>query len=237
MVRTFTTDLVIKTIKSCGNSKAFGPDKLCIFHLKHLGPRAIEYITTLFNLSATTCRIPAIWKSSLIIHIPKPGKDTSQGTSYRPISLICPAKKFLESLFLPTINKYLIPAQDQHGFRHEHPTTSALLQLTTDVAVGFIQRKPLDRTVCVSVDLSAAFDTVCHNNLLSKINRYQLPPVTARWLSCYLRGRQAKTCFRGVKSTSTPASRKVPNCHHQCSAFTLPTEPVKRVCYADDLTV
>ena len=128
MVRTFTTDLVIKAIKSCRNSKAFGPDKLSIFHLKHLGPRAIEYITTLFNLSATTCRIPAIWKSSLIIPIPKPGKDTSQGASYRPISLICPAAKVLESLFLPTINKYLIPAQDQHGFRREHSTTSDLLQ-------------------------------------------------------------------------------------------------------------
>ena len=142
MVRTFTTDLVMNAIKSCRNSKAFGPDKLSIFHLKHLGPRAIEYITTLFNLSATTCRIPAIWKSSLIIPIPKPGKDTSQGTSYRPISLICPATKVLESLFLPTINKYLIPAHDQHGFRREHSTTSALLQLTTDVAVGFNQRKP-----------------------------------------------------------------------------------------------
>ena len=92
MVRTFTTGLVMKAIKNCRNSKAFGPYKLSIFHLKHLGPRAIEYITTLFNLSATTCRIPAIWKSSLIIPIPKPGKDTSQGTSYRPISLICPAE-------------------------------------------------------------------------------------------------------------------------------------------------
>ena len=51
--RTFTADLVMKPIKSCRNSKAFGPDKLSIFHLKHLGPRAIEYITTLFNLSVT----------------------------------------------------------------------------------------------------------------------------------------------------------------------------------------
>ena len=46
MVRTFTTDLVMKAIKSCRNSKAFGPDKRSIFHLKHLGPRAIEYNTT-----------------------------------------------------------------------------------------------------------------------------------------------------------------------------------------------
>ena len=102
------------------------------------------------------------------ICVHKRQKLGSQGTSYQPISLIYPAAKVLESLFLPSINKYLIPAQDQHGFRREHSTTSALLQLTTDVAVGFNQRKPPDRTVCVAVDLLPAFDTVCHNNLLSK---------------------------------------------------------------------
>ena len=50
MVRTFTTDMVMKAIKSCRNSKAFDHDKLSIFHLKHLGSRAIEFITTVFNL-------------------------------------------------------------------------------------------------------------------------------------------------------------------------------------------
>ena len=86
MAQTLTTDLVRRAFKSCRNSNAFGPAKLSISHLKHLGPRAIEYITALFNLSVTTCQIPAIWKSSLIIPIPKPGKHTSVGTSYRPIS-------------------------------------------------------------------------------------------------------------------------------------------------------
>ena len=94
MAQTFTTDLVRRVIQSCRNSKAFGPDSLSIFHLKNYGPRAIEYITALFNLSVTTCQIPAIWKSSLIIPIPKPGKDTSVGTSYRPISLLCPSNRY-----------------------------------------------------------------------------------------------------------------------------------------------
>ena len=129
MAQTFTMDLVMRAIRS------FGPNKLSIFHLKNLGPRAIEYITALFNLSVTTCQIPAIWKSSLIIPIPNPGKDTSAGISYRPISLLCPAAKILESLILPTINKYIQPAPDQHGFRTDHSTTSALLQMTTDIAM------------------------------------------------------------------------------------------------------
>ena len=121
----------MKAINSCRNSKAFGPDKLSIFHLKHLGPRVIEYTTPLFNLWVTSCHVPAIWKSSLIIPIQKHGKDTPQGTSYRPILLLCPDAKVLESLLLPTINKHLLPAQDQHGFRREYSTTSALLQLTS----------------------------------------------------------------------------------------------------------
>ena len=76
---TFTTDQVTKGIISWSNTRAFVPDKLSIFHLKHLGSRGIEYLTALFNDSVTSCRIPSIWKSSIVI--PKPGKDCSLSTS------------------------------------------------------------------------------------------------------------------------------------------------------------
>ena len=111
---------------------------------------------------------------------------------------------------MATINKYIQPAPVQHGIRPDHSTTSTLLQLTTYIAMGFNQRNPPDRAICVTVDLSAAFDTVCHNNLLWKINRSQLPTATARWVSCYLRGRQDKPCIRGVKSTSRKVNTGVP---------------------------
>ena len=175
---TFTTGQVIKGISNCSNTKAICPDKLSIFHLKNLGPRAIEYLTALFNDSVTSCRIPAIWKSSIVIPIPKTGKDSYLGTSYRPISLLCPAAKVMEALILTTVNTHLLPASDQHGFRTGHSTTSALLQLTSDVATDFNQRKPPHRTVCVAVDLTTAFDTVNHNALLSKIARSTLPEAT-----------------------------------------------------------
>ena len=144
----------------------------------------------------------------------------------------------METLFLPTTNKYILPAPDQHGFRQEHSTTSALLQLTTDIAMGFNQRKPTDRTVCVAIDLSAVFDTVCHNKLLSKINRSHLPPATSLWLSCYLRGRQAKTCFRGVNTGVPQGSKLSPSLFSFYIAdMPMQIEPVKRVCFADDLTM
>ena len=120
------------------------------------------------------------------------------------------AAKVLEALVLPTVNAHLLPADDQHGFRPGHSTTSALLQLTTDIATGFNQKKPPHRTVCVAADLTAAFDTVSHNVLISKISRSTLPEVTSRWLSCYLRGRQAVTSCRGVKSSTRIVHTSVP---------------------------
>ena len=174
-VVTSTTDQVTKGIISCSNTRDSGPDKLSIFHLNHLGSREIEYLTALFNDSVTSCRMPSIWKSSIVIPTPKPGKDSSLSTSYRHISLLCPAAKVMEALLLPTVNHHLLPSADQHGFRGGYSTTSALLQLTSDIATGFNQRKLPHCAVCVAVDLTAAFYIVNHNVLLSKIVRSTLP--------------------------------------------------------------
>ena len=192
------------------SSRAYGHDSLSIFHLKNLGPLATEHLTALYNDSLKSCRLPSIWKTSLVIPIPKSGKDSSQGASYRPISLLCPAAKVLEALILPSINEFLSPAKDQHGFRPRHSTTTVLLQLTTDIETCFNQRKPPHRTVS-------------HGILISKIDGSSLPPTITRWLTCYLRGRQAAASFRGTKSssrTSAPASLKDPSCHLHCSTIT-----------------
>ena len=185
----FTSDQVTSAIKSCRSSRAYGPDSPSIFHLKNLGPLATEHLTALYNDSIKSCHLPSIWNTSLIIPIPKHDKDSSQGTSYRPISLLCPAAKVLEALILPSVNKFFSQAKDEHGFRPRHSTTSVLLQLTTDIDTGFNQRKPPYRTVCVAIDMTVSFDTVSHDRLISKIAGLSLPPAINRWLSCYLRGR------------------------------------------------
>ena len=150
----FTSDQVTSAIKSYRSSRAYGTDSLSICHLKNLGPLATEHLTTLlYNDSLKSCRLLSLWKTSLVIPIPNHGKDSSQGTSYRPISLLCPAAKVLEALILPSINEFLSPAKDQHGFRPRHSTTYALLQLTTDIETGFNQRKLPHRTMCVAIDL------------------------------------------------------------------------------------
>ena len=176
----FTSDQVTSAIKSYMSSRAYGTDSVSTFNLRNLGPLATEHLTALYNNSLKSCRLPSILKTSLVIPIPKPGKNSSQGTSYRPISLLCPAAKVLETLILPSINEIISPAKDEYGFRPRHWTTSALLQLTTYIETCFCQRKPPHRTVRVAIYLTAAFDTVFHDILISKIAGSSLPPAITR---------------------------------------------------------
>ena len=183
-----------------------------------------------------------------VIHC-HPNPETRQGpslsTSYRSISILCPAANVMEELLLPPVNNQLLPSTDQHRFRPGHSNTSALLQLTSDIATGFNQRKPIHRTFCVAVDLTAAFDTVDHNVLLSTIVRSTLPETTCRWLSNYLRRRQSVTSCRCIKSKARIVHTGVPQGSKMSSTLfnfyladmTRPTEPVKQICYADDITV
>ena len=70
----FTSDQVTSAIKSCRNSRAYGPDSLSIFHLKNIGPLATEHFTALSNDSLKSCRLPSMWKTSISIPIPKSAK-------------------------------------------------------------------------------------------------------------------------------------------------------------------
>ena len=79
-----------------------------------------------------------------------------------------------------------------------HSTTYALLQLTTDIETSLNHLT----VPCVAIDLTSAFDTVSHDTLISKIAGSSLPPAITRWLSCYPRGKQAASSFRGIKSST-----------------------------------
>ena len=84
-----------------------------------------------------------------------------------------------------------------------------------------------------------------HNALLSKIARSMLPEATCRWLSNYIRGTQSVTSSRGVKSKARIIHTGVPQGSKLSPALfsfyiadmPRPTEPVKWICYADDITV
>ena len=97
----FTAAEVADAIRQSSSSTASGPDGITHLHLKHVGPKALQYLTDLYNLSVSKADIPAIWKEAVIVPILKPGKPVEVSSSYRPISLLSPCSKVLERLLLP----------------------------------------------------------------------------------------------------------------------------------------
>ena len=241
----FTTDQTTEAIKKAKASKALGPDGLSSLHLKNLGPAGIKYLTDLFNLSTSTSTIPAIWKTSIIIPLLKPSKPSDDSTSYRPVSLLCPAIKILERLILPTLTEHLPVPPHQHGFRSNHSTVTALNEFNQKVADGFNKKKPADRTVLLQIDLSKAFDMVSHEKLLSGLLNSSLPYFIKRWFNSYLHGRQSKVNFRDTTSSTRNVKTGVPQgavtspilFNFYISLLPLPPEGVYIVQYADDISV
>ena len=234
-----------EAIKKSKPSKALGPDKISTLHLKHLGTAGLNYLTDLFNISVTTSTIPAIWKCSTIIPLLKPKKPAEDSSSYRPVSLLCPAIKVLERLILPTLTEHLPVPDIQHGFRQKHSTVSALHDFNQDVADGFSQKKPPSRTVLLQIDLSKAFDMVSHQKLLKDLNQTTLPDHLKRWFNGYLHGRQSKVNFRNSTSTGRNVRTGVPQgavtspilFNFYLSQLPTPPAGVKLVQYADDISV
>jgi len=113
-------------------------------------------------------------------------------------------------LFLPTLNMALKPNPTQHGSRPLHPTTTALLPLTTAIATGFNQQKPSTRTATLAIDFSKAFDSVRHLTLLQKISNSNLHCNYVRWLTTYLRGRTAACLYQYAVSPNRIIRSRVP---------------------------
>ena len=181
-----TTMEVERVLQSTKPSKALGPDELSPLMLKHLGPKAHSYIAEIFQTSFNTGVIPSICKTARIIPLLKPGKPDDTGKSYRPVSLLSPLVKALETLFLPTQTEHLPMADHQHGFRKGRSTTTALYEIDCHITRGLKKRKPVDRTVFVALDLRTAFDTVNIKKLLNIILASKIPKYTKRWLCSYL---------------------------------------------------
>ena len=110
----------------------------------------------------------------------KPGKQPTDVTSYRPISLLSVLSKLLEKLIL---HRRLSDPSSQDWI----PSTILQCHRLTTI----INKTLEDRQYCSSVflDISQAFDKVWHKGLLLKIQE-TLPPAYFDILKSYLQSRQ-----------------------------------------------
>ncbi len=133
--------------------KSPGIDRITASMISNLPDSGIRIIMFIFNA------ILRSWEVSEIVMIPKPGKDVSQVTSYRPISLLSILSKLFEKLFLRSLTPYLneqqIIPEHQFGFREKHGTIEQVHRIITLIRSAFENKLYCS---ALFIDISQAFD-------------------------------------------------------------------------------
>ena len=80
------------------NDTAAGPGNNYYQILKHLPPDALETLLNVMNDIWRTGKFPEHWHKAVIISIPKPEKDKTKETNYRPIALTSCLCKTMERI-------------------------------------------------------------------------------------------------------------------------------------------
>ncbi len=168
--------------------------------LQAISPALLPALTHIINTSLLTgifltARVTPLLK--------KPTLNTSLLENYRPVSLLPFIAKTLErvvfnqvSFFLSQNNK--LDAK-QSGFRSGHSTETALLSVTEALRIAKADSKS---SVLILLDLSAAFDTVNHQILMSTLSSLDITGIPLRWFESYLTGRSFRVAWgREVSKT------------------------------------
>ena len=103
--------------------------------------------------------------------------------------------------------KYNILADQQHGFRKGRSCETQLASLVDDLQSTLDQRSQADLII---MDFSKAFDTVCHQRLLTKLDHLGIRGKLHSWIECFLTKRHQKVVVDGESSQQSQVVSGVP---------------------------
>ena len=147
----------------------------------------------LANLFMSQGIFPSFFKGAQVSPLlKKAGLDKDTPSNYRPISNLNNISKLLERLILNRIQDHTTSSSNfnlyQIAYRQFHFTETALL-LTHDCIFRSIDQG--SSMILVSLDLSAAFDTIDHSILLNRLyTSYGIHGSALTWFKSYLSNRR-----------------------------------------------
>ena len=161
-----------KILKQMKNRKSYGLDGVSNEILTCCLPVIEPAIAAAFKKCNEERTFPKCLKIAKIILIFKKG-DKIKPENYRPISLLNSISKVFEKLLqsrkIKFCEKNSIISENQYGFRLKRPCIDAIVSITEFIRTE-IERKSLGQA-CL-IDLQKAFDTLDHNILLQKLEKY-----------------------------------------------------------------
>ena len=171
------------------NKKSTGYDEISTETIKILSAVISPTLSLIINKCILNGTVPDEMKVSKIKPLFKKG-DVTLLNNYRPISLLPCVSKIFERVLFNQLYEYFdrndLLTQHQYGFRKNHSTEFAAMELIDRVAnlleLGTILFN-------LYIDLSKAFDVLNHDILRSKLEFYGLNELTIKLIKNYLSNR------------------------------------------------
>uniref|UniRef100_A0A669CTZ7 Reverse transcriptase domain-containing protein n=1 Tax=Oreochromis niloticus TaxID=8128 RepID=A0A669CTZ7_ORENI len=200
---------LVLTAKPCGSPN----DVVHPRFLKEVFPTVGPHILNIINTSLLSGQVPSEFKHA-VIHplLKKPGSDISVMSNFRPISKLPFLSKILEKVvhtqLMDYLNNFQIFEVFQSGFRPLHSTETALIKVMNDILVATDCGK---HVVLILLDMTAAFDTVDHNLLISRLQHcVGISGLALLWIKSYLSNRSFCVKLGSSSSSVAPLSWGVP---------------------------
>ena len=183
-------------------TKSCDIDPLPTWLLKLYINELLHIITAIVNASLSD-GMPETLKTGYVIPLlKKPSLDQQTLKHYRPVTNLAFISKVIEKTVATRLKQHLhengLYDPFQSAYRERHSTETALLKVQNDILTALDQGNAV---VQVLLDLSAAFDTIDHQILLSRMEkRFRVTGTALDWLKSYLCGRRQVTVISRSKS-------------------------------------
>ncbi|KAK3548857.1 hypothetical protein QTP70_021281, partial [Hemibagrus guttatus] len=186
---TFKEEEVNRRFTRLNICKATGPDSVSPSPLKHCANQLSPVFTDIFDTSLETCHVPACFKTSAIVPVPKKTKITGLN-DYRPIALTSVVMKSFERLMLSYLKDITDPLLDplQFAYRANRSVDDAV-----NMALHFILQhldSPGSYARILFVDFSSAFNMIVPALLRDKLFKLNVPDSMCSWITDFLTDRQ-----------------------------------------------
>lgn len=230
-------------IKTRNSKKSNGYDKTSNFMLKKMPHNFIQTLVILFNHIINIQYIPEMWKFGIVTPLPKPKRDSSIVTNYRPITQLSAIVKCLEKKLdqrlraLGDANNIL--SDNQFGFRPNRSTEMAVSIFLTDVTKNINEKKA---TIAVLIDYQAAFDTIWHKGLIYKLHTMKFDRNIICMIKNYLSNRKFAVKINNEISSKKPIVAGAPQGGvlsatlfiFYMADFPVSNDNIKNIFFADD---
>ena len=201
---------VKKKLSKLRTDKSPGLDGVHPLVLKNLCTVLSKPLTSIFNTSLHTGKVPTIWKQGVVTAIYKKGKK-NLASNYRAITLTSIICKLLEDYITESLRTHLTTNQkhdpSQHGFTPKKSTVTNLIEALNVWTEALSHGLPVD---IVYLDFEKAFDKVPHERLLSQLYRFGIRGNLLLWIRDYLHERTQKVRVNGACSSTVPVLSGVP---------------------------